>query len=673
MPLAWQGHPAATHSTAYRASRDAPGLVAKASLALQQACGIELNRAQKAAALKLLCHPGIADIPTGEGKTFVAFVVAACSALTGRSVHVLTANDYLAERDADFLKPAYDQLGLSCSSIVDTTARAARVGRHRCDVLYTTVYQVGFDLLRDRCATAEHELLEPSFDLAVVDEADAVLLDEAVTPLVLTGSIGRSARVMPDAFRLAGKLSARWSRGGLDAANLDAGPDTHVIVSAGDYGASFTESGYAALESLLVAESVITKPSELYRPGVDVWLDQVLKAVVAQKVLQRGADYIVQDNRVVPVQRHTGRPCPQRRFGGGLQQALEQKEGVPLTPLAEPVAETTVQALANRYRTIVGLSGSALPCRGEFHDAYRLPVFRCEPNIPCKRVDAVAKVFGGRSGQGAAMVSAVKEALVAGRAVLVVAEDADHCSDLAALCAAAGISAASLHAASDLSQESEIVSAAGQSGVVTIATVIAGRGTDIQLDDAVRRAGGLRIVVVGLPSSSRAYVQALGRAGRQGDPGDSVTLLSLEDRHFRAWAHDEQVAAIYALGVSPHDELDDPRVRRLFDLTAALASEADEYRRMGLWKFAEIDEIQSWHYETARRAAMAGMPGLASLEDIDEAWRVHVAHLSALKDTAVWSPYTGQLSTVAYRLGAARLFRGWLNGILDKGVPGLPS
>lgn len=670
MPLAWQGRPAVTNSTAHRAYRDVKALIARASLALDQACGIRLNRAQQSAALKLLARPGIADIPTGEGKTFVAFIVAACSALTGRSVHVLTANDYLAERDAEFLRPAYDQLGLSCTSIVDSTARHSRVGRHRCDVLYTTVYQVGFDLLRDRCATAEHELLEPTFDLAVVDEADAVLLDEAVTPLVLTGSTGITTRVMPDAFRLAAQLTARWSHGSLDSANLDTGPETHIVVSAGDYGASFTESGYAALESLLVAESVIARPSELYRPGVDVWLDQVLKAVVAQKVLQRGADYVVQDNRIVPIQRHTGRPCPQRRFGGGLHQALEQKERVPLTPLAEPVAETTVQALMKRYRTLVGLSGSALPCRGEFHEAYKLPVFTCEPNIPCKRVDAAARVFGGRSGQGAAMVSAVQDALAVGRAVLVVAEDADHCTHLASLCAAAGISATSLHAASDLSQESEIVSAAGRSGVVTIATVIAGRGTDIQLDDDVRRAGGLRIVVVGLPSSSRAYVQALGRAGRQGDPGDSVTLLSLQDRYFRAWADDEQVAAIYALGVEPDDELDDPRILRLFDLAIALGSEGDEQRRVGLWKFAEIDEIHARHYETARRAAMAGMAGLASLQKVDEAWQVHTAHLSVLKNTAVWSPYAGQLSTVAYQVGAARLFRSWLDGILENGVPG---
>lgn len=614
-------------------------------------------------ARRLILFPSIADVPTGEGKTYISFLAACSMALLGRTVHVLTANDYLAHRDAEELREAYVAAGVPCGCIIESTPLAQRIGRHQASVLYSTIYQVGFDLLRDRIASPGAEVRGPVMDAALFDEADAALLDEAVTPLVLSTESDSEPLHLPEARGFAKQLIVEKFNADSWATAESLLPEADVLMAAAGGDCFFTEKGFKKVEKLLVEGGITSTANGVYWPGEDAWLDQILKTVIAEKGLLKDVDYVVRDGKIVIIQPHTGRPCERRRWGGGLQQAVERKENCAPTPESWSVAETSMQALARRYRSVSGLSGSALPANNDFLSAYRVGVFVVPPYTPCRRVDFAPEVYGGRQGQRDRLVALVSEAHGSHRPCLVITETSAQCLFAGAAIEAAGIAVVRLHAEND-HEEASVVANAGRARAVTVSTRMAGRGTDIQLTREATNAGGLRVIILGLPRNARDHKQALGRGGRRGDPGDSFTLLSLHDSEFLAWSDEDQVRALREIGVEEHDRLNDPRVLRLFEMAWARHADQESDAREALWVFGEIEDIQARAFE-AIKSAMGGSHDARRLSDeaLTESWLKHCHRIRMLKDSVIWAPYGGETTETVFRRRAYNLFCRWIENI----------
>ena len=506
--------------------------LAAAAEALRRSLGVELYDCQLLAGWLLTDRPRglrgrVVEMATGEGKTFAAFLAAAAFAASGRGVHVVTSNAYLAERDAEQLRPAFDLLGLRVAALPEgqtPDTPAAKRDAYAADVTYGTGYEFGFDYLRDRTAAAPPRRrfadrlaaarprpTQRGLRHAIIDEVDHVLLDDACSPLVLAASSGRSA---PD--EAAVHAAARIAEG--------FGPE-HFRVDAS--GVRLSPAGEAAAYDALTGDLA----AALLRP----WTEYVVNALHAARVFARDVHYLIRADEVRIVDQSTGRIFEDRTWSEGLHQAVEAKEGLPVRDANRTLARVTRQRFYGLYERACGLTGTAAGSRREFRTVYGLDVVGVPRNRPSRLTVGPLRCFGDAASRWDAVAAEAAEVSRTGRPVLI--GTASIASSLAVLerLEAAGVAASVLNGTQD-AEEATVIAAAGRPGVVTVATNLAGRGTDIRLGPGVAEAGGLHVVAAEAMPSARVLRQLVGRAGRQGDPGTASRFASAEDDALHAAA-----------------------------------------------------------------------------------------------------------------------------------------
>ncbi|WP_020502489.1 accessory Sec system translocase SecA2 [Sciscionella marina] len=453
----------------------------------------------------------VVEMATGEGKTLVCALAAAGYVLQGRRVHVVSVNDYLARRDAEWMAEFYALLGVSVGSIDQHSTDAERRIAYRAEVTYASVNEVGFDVLRDRMRTEASELVTAEPDVVLVDEIDSVLVDEATVPLVLAGSAER-AHGDPQLAGLVRKLKS----------------GTHYEVDADERNVNLTDTGLDHVERELGGIRLHTEEHAAL-------LTELNLALHARALLRRDVDYLVRKGKVELVNRSRGRVARLQRWPDGLQAAVEAKEGLAASPTGEVLDSMIVQSLIGRYRTVSGCSGTAMGVATELAEFYKLSLGAVPTNLPCVREDEPDRLYETAERKQAALVEYVREVHETGRPVLIGTASVAESEQLAAQLDEVGVYGVILNAKND-AQEAGIIARAGEHGRVTISTQMAGRGTDIRLGSAngrggerIARLGGLCVVGSGRYHTGRLDDQLRGRAGRQGDPGSSVLFTSLED------------------------------------------------------------------------------------------------------------------------------------------------
>ena len=445
----------------------------------------------------------VVQMLTGEGKTLVGALAAAGYALQGRRVHVVSVNDYLAVRDARWMGPLFDLLGVSVDSVSGSRSDAERREAYRAEVVYGSVSEIGFDVLRDRFRLPDEDVRVEARDVVIVDEADSVLIDEARVPLVLAGSTVRE-----EADRRIARLVAQ----------LDA--DTHIEVSEDRRSVSLSPAGIDEVERILEVD--------LYGDDAQT-LAAVNIALYARMLVHRDVDYLVVDGQIRLIDASRGRIAQLQRWPDGLQAAVEAKESLETSTSGEILDQMTVEELIHSYDRVCGMTGTALTVGEDLREFYSLEIVAVEPHEPVIRIDEADRLFTYQESKERAIVEEVARAHAADRPVLVGTRSVAESESLAARLRERGIDCEVLNAKDD-SREAQIIAAAGEAGAVTVSTQMAGRGTDIRLgDEAVAEAGGLLVIGAGRYESSRLDDQLRGRAGRQGDPGSSVFFTSLED------------------------------------------------------------------------------------------------------------------------------------------------
>ncbi|WP_027966541.1 preprotein translocase subunit SecA [Halomonas halocynthiae] len=511
----------------------------------------------------------IAEMKTGEGKTLVATLAVYLNALPGRGVHVVTVNDYLARRDAEWMRPLYEFLGLTVGIILPGQDPSEKRQAYACDITYGTNNEFGFDYLRDNMAFSLEEKVQRELYFAIIDEVDSILIDEARTPLIISGAVDENTELYRVVDRLARELSP---------CEDEESPETgDFILDEKQKQVELTEDGHHRVEALMRAEGLLGEEESLYAAQNLNLLHHINSALRAQYLYQRDVDYIVNDDQVVIVDEHTGRTMPGRRWAEGLHQAVEAKEGVTVQRESQTLASTTFQNYFRLYHKLSGMTGTADTEAFEFRQIYGLDVMVIPTNKPLTRKDHIDLVYLSAEEKFEAIIEDVKTQTQAGRPVLVGTASIDTSEYLADLMKKAGISFNVLNAKQHQS-EAQIIAQAGRPGAVTIATNMAGRGTDIVLGgnweaeaalidspseqdidrlkaewqarhDAVLEAGGLHVIGSERHESRRIDNQLRGRAGRQGDPGSTRFFLSLEDNLMRLFGSDRVQRLMQALGL----------------------------------------------------------------------------------------------------------------------------
>jgi preprotein translocase subunit SecA len=452
----------------------------------------------------------VAEMATGEGKTLSGALAAAGYALRGHSVHVMSVNDYLARRDAEWMRPVYDLLGVSVGWISETSTPAERRAAYAAQVTYGSVSEFGFDVLRDRLAISEAGLIAGAPDIALIDEADSVLVDEALVPLILAGAADDDD-AGPDMVDMARQL-----RAGRDYQVDEEGRSVHL-----------TDKGTRVVEEALGGIDLYTAP----HLGT---LTRVNVALYAQALLQRDVDYIVREGKVELVNASRGRVAQLQRWPDGLHAAVEAKEGLGTSQSGEILDSITIQSLIGRYPTKCGMTGTAVAVGEQLREFYELEIAVIPPNRPCVRTDEPDRLYAGTAQKEQALAAHVARVHATGRPVLIGTLDVAESERIAEQLGRAGVSTVVLNAKND-AEEAAIVAEAGTRGTVTVSTQMAGRGTDIRLggaagdDGEIAALGGLHVIGTGRHVSSRLDNQLRGRAGRQGDPGSSVFFISMQD------------------------------------------------------------------------------------------------------------------------------------------------
>jgi preprotein translocase subunit SecA len=622
----------------------------------------------------------VAEMATGEGKTLSGALAAAGYALRGRRVHVMAVNDYLARRDACWMRPVYQLLGVSSGYIVAGCGRPRREEAYAAQVSYAPVSELGFDLLRDRLREDGAGRLVPDPDVALIDEADSVLIDETLVPLVLAGPAPGG-----DADHDMAAL-VRCLLPGRDYQVSDDGRNVHL-----------TDAGARAAEQMLGG-------IELYDAASVTVLTRLNVALHARALLHRDVHYIVRDGGVHLVSQSRGRVAALQRWPDGLQAAVEAKEGLAVSDSGEILDSITVEALLRRYPAACGMTGTALAVGAELREFYGLEVAVIEPDRPCVRQDQPDRVYATAAARDRAIVAEIAAAHRTGRPVLAGTLDVAQSERIADLLAAAGLPATVLNAKNEAA-EAAIIAQAGSYGAITVSTQMAGRGTDIRLGGAagdgepIAALGGLYVIGAGRHDSSRLDDQLRGRAGRQGDPGGSVFFVSLEDELITAGA-----PGAPAPGAVPDGGLvTDPRALR----AVAHAQRVTEGARLRIhrdtWRYSELIERQRQlvleHRErvlatdaalTALAARCPGRyaelsravppPALAAaarqivLRHLDRAWAGHLATLAAIREGIHLralgqgpNPFGISLDPLAeFHAEAVRLYRPLLNRIEEQ-------
>jgi preprotein translocase subunit SecA len=479
----------------------------------------------------IVLHEGdIAEMKTGEGKTFVASLALYLNGLTGRGAHLVTVNDYLAQRDAEWNRPVFDSLGMTVAYIETMMPFGERKAAYNADVTYGTNSEFGFDYLRDNMSVVQEGLVQRGHPYAIVDEVDSILIDEARTPLIISGEPETAAQLYYDFARVAKQLiphraSAGDPKGAAEAAGADFEFDEkHKTVGP-------TPQGVAKVERALRIDN-------LYAPENTQLVNHLYQALKAETLYQLDVDYVIQDGEVKIVDEFTGRIMEGRRWSEGLHQAVEAKEGVKIQEEHQTLATITLQNYFRLYEKLAGMTGTAKTEEKEFVEIYGLDVVEIPTNVPVARADENDFVFKTKEGKFAAVVNDIEERTRAGQPVLVGTIAVETSEYLSQLLTRKGIKHNVLNA-KEHAREAEIIKDAGQRAAVTIATNMAGRGVDIQLGDGVRDLGGLYVLGTERHESRRIDNQLRGRSGRQGDPGETRFYLSGEDDLVRLFAGDK--------------------------------------------------------------------------------------------------------------------------------------
>jgi preprotein translocase subunit SecA len=492
-------------------SDDIAQFLAIAREAAERATGLRPFDVQLLGALRMLAGDVI-EMATGEGKTLAGAIAAAGYAIAGRHVHVVTINDYLARRDAEWMGPLLEAMGLTVGWITAESTGKERRSAYDCDVTYASVNEIGFDVLRDQLVTDVADLVSPNPDVALIDEADSVLVDEALVPLVLAGTTHRETPRL-EIIKLVGELAAET--------DYDTDSDSRNV--------HLTEVGARKVEKALGGIDLYSEEH------VGTTLTEVNVALHAHVLLQRDVHYIVRDDAVHLINASRGRIAQLQRWPDGLQAAVEAKEGIETTETGEVLDTITVQALINRYTTVCGMTGTALAAGEQLRQFYKLGVSPIPPNTPNIREDESDLVYITAAGKNDAIVAHIAEVHETGQPVLVGTRDVAESEELHERLLRRGVPAVVLNAKND-AEEAQVIAEAGKYGAVTVSTQMAGRGTDIRLGgsdeadhDRVAELGGLHVLGTGRHHTERLDNQLRGRAGRQGDPGSSVFFSSWED------------------------------------------------------------------------------------------------------------------------------------------------
>ena len=473
----------------------------------------------------VILHQGrITEMRTGEGKTLVSTLPAYLNALEGKGVHIVTVNDYLAKRDAEWMGKVHEFLGLTVGVILNNMDNDERREAYNCDITYATNNELGFDYLRDNMVVYKEQLVQRSLHYAIIDEVDSVLIDEARTPLIISGQSGKSTKLyeMCDIFvrQLTKGTAKELSK--MDILMNEGQQETgDYVVDEKDKNANLTEEGVRKAERFFQVENLADPDNLELQHNINL-------ALRAHSLMHRDKDYVVKDDEVLIVDEFTGRIMPGRRFSDGLHQAIEAKEHVKVKRESKTLATITFQNFFNKYEKKSGMTGTALTEEKEFREIYEMDVVEVPTNKPIARIDYNDAVYKTKEDKFNAVVADIVEAHKKGQPVLVGTITIDTSEYLSAKLQKAGIPHKVLNAKFH-ELEAEIIADAGQKGAVTIATNMAGRGTDIKLGDGVTELGGLKIIGTERHESRRIDNQLRGRAGRQGDPGESRFYISLED------------------------------------------------------------------------------------------------------------------------------------------------
>ena len=548
----------------------------------------------------IILHQGrIAEMRTGEGKTLVSTLPAYLNALSGKGVHIVTVNDYLAKRDAEWMGKVHQFLGLTVGVVLNSMESEERRAAYDCDITYVTNNELGFDYLRDNMVIYKEQLVQRGLNFAVIDEVDSVLIDEARTPLIISGQSSKSTKLYEACDILARQLERGEASGEFSKINAIMGEDIEetgdYIVNEKEKSVNLTEDGVKKVEKFFHIEN-LADPENLEIQH------NIILALRAHNLMFRDQDYVVTpEGEVVIVDEFTGRIMPGRRYSDGLHQAIEAKEHVKVMRESKTLATITFQNLFNKYEKKSGMTGTALTEEKEFRDIYGMDVIEIPTNLPVQRKDLDDAVYKTKEEKYKAVVEAVKEAHATGQPVLVGTITIDVSELLSKMLKKEGIPHNVLNAKYH-EQEAEIVADAGIHGAVTIATNMAGRGTDIKLDDESKAAGGLKIIGTERHESRRIDNQLRGRAGRQGDPGESRFYISLEDDLMRLFGSEKLMSVFNTLGVEDGEQIEHKMLSNAIE-KAQKKIESNNYGiRKNLLEYDQVmNEQREIIYEERRR------------------------------------------------------------------------
>ncbi len=533
----------------------------------------------------VILHQGrISEMRTGEGKTLVSTLPAYLNALEGKGVHIITVNDYLAKRDSEWMGQIHEFLGLRVGVVLNSMNSEERREAYECDITYVTNNEIGFDYLRDNMVIYKEELVLRGLHYAIIDEVDSVLIDEARTPLIISGQSGKSTKLYEACDILARQLKRGKDQEEQSKMDIILGieqeEDGDFVVNEKDKIVNLTAEGVTKVERFFQIDN-LADPENLEIQH------NVILALRAHNLMFRDQDYVVKDNQVCIVDEFTGRIMPGRRYSDGLHQAIEAKEHVKVMRETKTLATITFQNFFNKYEKKAGMTGTALTEEKEFRDIYYMDVIEIPTNRPVARIDLQDAVYKTKKEKLRAVVAAVKEANAKGQPVLVGTITIEASEEISKMLTREGIHHKVLNAKFH-EMEAEIVADAGIHGSVTIATNMAGRGTDIKLDDEARAAGGLKIIGTERHESRRIDNQLRGRAGRQGDPGESRFYISLEDDLMRLFGSERMITMFNTLGIEEGQEIQHKMLTKAIE-TAQSKIESNNYAiRKSLLEYDQV-------------------------------------------------------------------------------------
>ncbi|WP_408070201.1 preprotein translocase subunit SecA [Butyrivibrio sp. JL13D10] len=551
----------------------------------------------------VILHQGrIAEMRTGEGKTLVATLPSYLDALAGKGVHVVTVNDYLAKRDAEWMGKVHEFLGLTVGVVLNSMTSEERQAAYNCDITYVTNNELGFDYLRDNMAIYKEQCVLRGLNYAIIDEIDSILIDEARTPLIISGQSDKSTKL----YEACDILAKQMTRGAdqeefskMDAImGIEQEESGDFIVNEKDKLVNLTAQGVSKVENFFRIDN-LADPENLEIQH------NIILALRANNLMFKDHDYIVKDDEVLIVDEFTGRVMPGRRYSDGLHQAIEAKEHVKVKRESKTLATITFQNFFNKFEKKCGMTGTALTEEREFRDIYGMDVIEIPTNKPVIRKDLQDAVYKTKKEKLNAVADAVQAAHEKGQPVLVGTITIESSEEVSKLLKKRGIPHNVLNAKFH-EMEAQIVAEAGKHGAVTIATNMAGRGTDIKLDDEAVAAGGLKIIGTERHESRRIDNQLRGRSGRQGDPGESKFYLSLEDNLLRLFGSERLISMFNSLGIPEGQEIEHKALSKAIESAQKKIEDNNYGIRKNLLEYDQVNNEQREIIYDERRRVLNG-------------------------------------------------------------------